>query len=163
MRNIFLFITSLILIFSIYGCKKINNNWHTYKNENSKIINSQKYDIKVVSHSWKIIDENAKNDKYQWGFKVTIHIDNKDNNRTKKYYLGIKQITYILYDKDGFKLTEIISNLDNYDDERVVWDSGEMGSVLQEVGSTKTYRDVGFIKKELIQRATIGRCKVLLD
>ena len=151
-----------MLIFNISGCEKINHDWHSYKEENSKIINIRQRSISIVSHSWKIIDEKTKDSNSKWEFKVTINI-NKDKNQTRKCWLGIKQITYTLYDEDGFKLTEIVSNLDDYEDERVIFDNGKNGPVLQECGSERTYRDTGFIKKELIQRATIGKCKILLD
>ena len=134
--------------------------WHKYNGENCEVWGKQRKNVEVISHGWKAIENaDVKKGYYDWGWEVTLKI--KEAKDEKKYLLGIEEIEYTLFDKDQFKL---ISNTSRLDDQgRVIWDSGEIGPVLQEAGVTKTYRGTGEATRKTILRAVEGRCRIKLD
>ncbi len=75
--------------------------------------------------------------------------------------IGIGGIEYTLYDSDHFKLTT--SQLNSADYGRMVWSDGKKGPILQEVGTTKTYRQTGYVISQKAKRASFGHCRVLLE
>lgn len=157
--------TLIIILLSLLtimtgGCEKIDYQWHRYKNDNCEVWGRQRENVEVISHGWKVIENaNVKKENYGWGWEVTLKI--KEPKDGKQYLLGIKEIEYALFDNDKFKLISITSKLDDYG--RMILESGEDGSVLQEAGVTETYRQTGEATKAIIQRASVGRCRIILD
>jgi hypothetical protein len=149
-----------LLPFMTGGCEKIDYKWHRYKDDNCEVWGRQRANVEVISHGWKVIENaDVKEGNYGWGWEVTLKI--KEPKDGKQYLLGIKEIEYALFDNDKFKLTSITSKLDDHG--RMILNSGEEGPVLQEAGVTETYRQTGETTNTIIQRASVGRCRIILD
>ena len=151
------FLLFCLLTLLVLGCEKVDYSWHKYNNEKYEIWGKQRDNVLVISHGWKIIENSQKENGYcEWGWELTIKI--KEPEDTKQYLLGIEKIEYTLFDKDNFKLVSSILNLDDYG--RVIWDSGESGPVLQESGTTRTYRQTSELSKSILNRAVSGHCRI---
>jgi hypothetical protein len=105
------FSTFLIIFFLfLFSCSKLDTDWHRYHGRQQDIIGRNK--VKVISDGWKIIGKTEDKKYYEWGWEVILIVsEEKDYNiiETKKGWQlipipSIKEIEYILYDKDGFEL-----------------------------------------------------------
>jgi hypothetical protein len=113
--------------------------------------------LRLRSHAWKLIDYDAKKDRCDWGFKLTMefpeHPDYKPmhddpahpDKITAVPVMTISKIEYELYDKDGFHLASLFL-------------SGS--DVAVGVGETKTFQQTGFISSALARRAASGRVNI---
>ena len=151
---------ALFALFFHFGCNQTDKSWHKYQNENFEVWGKARGSVEIITHGWKLIKKaRPKNDFYKWGWEITIKI-NKSKD-LKGSLIGIGGIEYTLYDSDRFKLTTSQLNLDDYG--RVVRNDGKKDPILQEVGSTKTYRHTGYLISQKAKRAAFGHCRVLLE
>jgi len=162
-RNYFIVHTTIIVLFALFfhcGCNQTDRSWHQYRNENFEVWGKARDRVELVTHRWKLIKSaRPKHDFHEWGWEITIKI-NKSND-LKGSLIRIGGIEYTLYDSDSFKLTTNKLNLSNY--RKVLRAEGEKGPILQEVGSTKTYRQTGYIISQRAKRASFGHCRILLE
>ena len=162
-RNYSIFPATIAVLFALFfhfGCNQTDKSWHKYQNENFEIWGKARGSVEIIKHGWKLIKSaRPKNDFYEWGWEITIKV-NKSKD-LKGTLIGIGGIEYTLYDSDRFKLTTSQLNLADY--RKVGWDEGKKGPILQEVGSTKTFRQTGYIISQKAKRASFGHCRVLLE
>ena len=162
-RNYFFFPATITVLFALFfhcGCNQTDRSWHKYQNENFEVRGNARGSVEIISHGWKLIKKaRPKNDFYEWGWEITIKINR--SNDLKESSIRIGGIEYTLCGSDRFKLTTSQFNLSDY--RKVYRDDGQNKYILQEVGSTKTYRQTGYIISQKAKRASFGHCKILLD
>ena len=153
----------ILVLLSVISCDTIDFDWNKYQDQNSEVWGKRRDEFTVVSHGWKIIDGTLdKSGNYEWGWEVTLGLKKvKKDKPHLSELLVIEEIEYILFDEDKFR---IISNKMNLDDSgRIVWDDGEKGPLVIEVGQTETFRQTSSISKQNALRVKYGVCRIKLE
>jgi|GEM_PF-5168277 len=138
-----------------------NNNmldtaWHRYKGRKfavwGRVKNASR--ISIPSDGWRLIGPTVDHkDEYEWGWEVTLSIAPFS---AQGGFLELKKIEYTLLDEDGFVLVSDKLDLSGFDDSIEPGFDGATVSLLQEIGTTKTYRQISKINipKALRARAS---------
>lgn len=150
---------------------KLDTEWHSYKNRRLDIFGQREKTSKVSTPTdkWKIIgpiNVNT-NDEYEWGWELTLKI-NKDDKALDGWVslMNVADIKYMLLDKDGFVIAT--DTLDISHENPVVSslilqklnNDKSDPEMVQEYGSTFTYRQTAKISKAKALRARTGKYQI---
>lgn len=136
--------------------------WHKYPERNLEIYGPQERAklIRVISDGWKIIGINERNE-CEWGWEITFKVL-KTATYQQPSLLGIKRIEYELLDEDNFVLTRDALSIDSAPN-WVLWDDGKGKSLIQEFGSTKTYKQAATVSMDKAIRAKFGKYYITVE
>jgi hypothetical protein len=154
-RGTCLFLSVIGSLLTLYGCSRVNTDWHRYKGRSFEIIGMDRDLVQVQTDGWRIIstlDDQHKNE-YEWGWELSIKTEDIPNEKKITVYegeewellLAIKEIQYILIDEDGFELVK-----DTVRDLSIAY------------GEQKTFRHTSTIPKNKALRAVKSTYKVIL-
>lgn len=158
---------------SVVASEKLNKapidlSWHRYKNRKQDVFNPHPeiVNVTVPSDGWRIIGPTTENkEEFEWGWEVTVKftLPHKASN-LKKSWKQIAEIKYILTDDDGFVLASESLNIskDNTDLADTLWelDEDKTSMLLQEIGTTRTYRQTSRLSIQKASRVKAGKFQV---
>jgi hypothetical protein len=154
-RETCLFLAVLGGLLTLYGCSRVNTDWHRYNGRNFEIIGTNRNLVQVPTDGWRIIstaDDQRKNE-YEWGWELSMKVEDIPKEKKMTMYNGqelellltIKEIQYILLDEDGFELAK-----DTVRDQSMSY------------GGQETFRHTSTIPKSKALRAAKSVYKIIL-
>ena len=157
---------SIILFLFLFSCSKVDTDWHRYQGRQAEGWEDPKNEkLKIISDGWKIIGKTEDKKYYEWGWEIvliapkekedTINEKQKEKNNPKtKFFFEatpiycIKEIQYVLHDKDGFEL---------------VSDQNEVGARCFDLGKSETFRKTSFMSQSQANRAVKSSFRIVKD
>lgn len=166
-----IFILAFSVTFFLFSCSKVDTEWHRYQGRQAEGWEDLKNaKLKIISDGWKIIRKTEDKKYYEWGWEIvliapkekedTINEKQKEKNKpkTKGVYefeltpiYCIKEIQYILHDKDGFELVS----------DKLASDENEIRTRCFDLGKSETFRKTSFMSQSQAKRAVKSSFRIV--
>ena len=145
----------IILLVLLLACSEVDTEWHGYQGRQQDIYGKNRDRVKIVSEGWKIIGKAEDKNNYKWGWEIVLIVskgkgdkifETQDGKKLVPVFL-IKEIEYILYDKDGFELVR-----DKIEEQFIFY-----------FGEDKTFRKTSLLSKSKAIRAVKSSIRIVTD